>query len=347
MKNFKTNNKKICITTSSALAGVLLITTFAGCTKKEPDKSDNMTVETITSSTFSSTATESITETSSSETYNFVWDYNASIEFDAYLNSKFNINISKYVMYYGFTDEFCQCFTDFCKKKYSLDCDSVPVSKANYFLDYINDSIHHDKNDDYDYFKMTKLDTENARVGTFSNKLIMSYLVQNRIPFGSRIPLDNLKSLMEGEVYTYDLGLRELNQDPKLGNYPSDHKYSKGQLFDLLRKYNFAIYYLCIDYSVKSGNVFDKIESFDKCNEHLKKFYGENAPQIGQVITPEQYEKIWGEKVLDLSYIQGAVMQVPQETMASPVSYIDYNNYNVYYNPNYNMYSEEDTGRSR
>ena len=348
MKNFKVNNQKLCITSSSVLAGVMLITTFTGCMKKDPEKTDTSfsdPTESYTSST--SFTTETSVETSVKETLNYTWDDNASREFDAYLNNRLHISVAKYIIYYGFTDEFNQVFTDFCNKKYGLNCKSVSEAEANYFYSYIHDKLYHNNNDDFNYFKWTKLDKEDVNVGTFSNKMIMSYLVQNQIPLGSRIPLDNLKSIMGDEVYTYDQGLTELIKDPKIGNYPSDHKYTKGQLFDALKNYNFAVYYLCVDYSIKTGNPFDKIESFDKCNEHLKKFYGENAPQIGQIITPEQYEKIWGEKVLDLSYIQGAVMQVPQETMASPVSYIDYNNYNVYYNPNYNMYSEEDTGRTR
>ena len=116
---------------------------------------------------------------------------------------------------------------------------------------------------------------------------------------------------MGAEVYTYDQGLRELIADPKLGNYPSDHKYTNGQLFDLLKEYNFFVYYLCVDYSIKSGIPQEDLSVFAKCNEHLKKFYGENAPQIGQVVTPEQYEKIWGEKPLDISYIPGALVNPP------------------------------------
>ncbi|MBR5662293.1 MAG: hypothetical protein IKX00_01415 [Bacilli bacterium] len=348
MKTFKSNNQKLLITSSSALAGIILVTTFAGCTRKDPDTSNDSTLNpTDTYNTAIDVTTDTTLDSSTNETYNFTWDDNASKEFDTYLNSRLHISITKYVLYYGFTDEFNQVFTDFCNKKYGLNCKSVPESKANYFLNYIHDKLYHNCNDDFEYFKLTKLDKEDINVGTFSNKLIMSYLVQNQIPLGSRVPLDNLKSIMGDEVYTYDQGLSEIIKDPKIGNYPADHKYTKGQLFDALKRYNFAVYYLCVDYSIKTGNPFDKIESFDKCNEHLRKVYGENAPQIGQKITPEQYEKIWGEPVLDISYIQGAVVQTPQETMASPISYIDYDNYNVYYNPNYNMTSEEERGRSR
>ena len=233
------------------------------------------------------------------------------MEFDEYLKNKLQISVAKYVIYYGFTEDLNNVFTAFCNKKYGLDCKSVPFKKANYFLDHTTTgTITHNKRDDYEYFKLTALD-EDANRGTFRNKLIMSYLVHNKIPFGTRIPLDNLKSLMGAEVYTYDQGLRELNADPKLGNYPSDHKYTKGQLFDLLKKYNSAVYYLCVDYSIKSGIPQEDLSVFAKCNEHLKKFYGENAPQIGQVVTPEQYEKIWGEKPLDISYIPGALVSPP------------------------------------
>jgi hypothetical protein len=43
-------------------------------------------------------------------------------------------------------------------------------------------------------------------------------------------------------------------------------------------------------------------------NDLLKQYYGDNAPQIGQLITREQYIAIFGEEPLDLSYIPGVVV---------------------------------------
>lgn len=89
------------------------------------------------------------------------------------------------------------------------------------------------------------------------------------------------------------------------------YKQGKDSDIFLLKHYNKALYYLCIDYSIRSGDPQEKIEVFAICNQHLKTFYGENAPQIGEVVTPEQYEKIWGEKPLDISYIPGAIVNLP------------------------------------
>ena len=291
---------------SIVLACSLLI---SGCSQVAV--STNTTITTVNTSS-TTTAEVTTTTTYNAADYPFTWDYYASLEFDEYLKNKLQINVSKYVIYYGFTDELNNIFTAFCNKKYGLDCKSVPFKKANYFLDTTTDgTIYHNLSDDYDYFKLVMLDKENVRHGPFANKLIMSYMVQNKIPFGTRIPLDNLKSLMGDEVYTYDIGLKETIKDPKIGTYPSSHRYTNGQLFGALRKYNSFIYYLCVDYSIKSGNPQDDISVFAKCNEHLKKFYGENAPQIGEIMSPEQYEKIWGEKPLDISYIPGALINLP------------------------------------
>ena len=346
MKKFKTNNNKLLITSSSALSSIILVTTFTSCNVEKINNSDSSIDQSsnqITSSdVIIDTTTESTTET---EVYNFIWEYNDTLEFEKYIQKRFNTSIQYYIVNLGITKEFEQAFTDFNNSKRGENFRNVPISKANYFYDYICPDVkRHQKRDEFDYFKSTQLNKDRAYTGTFANKLIMSYLVQNNIPFGTRVPLENLKALMGDQVYNYDMGNEIILNNQKLGNYNA--KYSEAELFVLLRRYNFSIYYMCEDYQIKSGNPLDNVEVFIKINDHLKKVYGENAPQIGQKITPEDYEKIWGEPVMDISYIQGSVVQVPQETLASPISYIDYDNYTVYYNPNYNMY-EEETGRSR
>lgn len=259
----------------------------------------------------STTTTAEVTTTTSYNPadYPFIWDYNANVEFDKYLESKIHISMQRYVQYFGFDEVLQQHFTDFCNRKYGLNSNSVPFSKANYFYDYVNDLNGHHKNDDYDYFKATLLNKECVNVSMFANKLVMSYLVQNKIPFGTRIPLENLKAIMGEDVYTYDPGLSEMYKDMQLGNKPRTYKYSAGQLYDLLKQYNYAVYLMCVDEQIKTGNPVDNIQAFEIHNKHLISFYGENAPQIGEVVSPEQYEKIWGEKSLDISYIQGALVK--------------------------------------
>lgn len=264
----------------------------------------------------STTTTAEITTTTSynAADYPFTWDNQATEDFNKYVKRKYNISLHSYAIEIGFTDELNKAFTDFINERWGTNYSSVPFKKANFFFNWICPDANNNYKDRYDIFKASFLNKERVFNGGFANKLIMSYLVQNKIPFGSRISLENLKALVGEQVYTYDAGNKKILQNPKLGNYDSSYKYSKEELFVCLKRYNFDVYYMSIEYPekrIKSGNPLEDLEAFDKCNQFFIEFYGESAPKVGQVITPEQYEKIWGEKPLDISYIPGAIVNLP------------------------------------
>ena len=353
MKKYNLNNNEhvMIITSSAILTGTLMLTTLSSCSRinKETDNSMSRDIN-ISSESESSISSEHSTssENTTTESYDFTWEHYDTEQFEKIVKNEFGTSIRRYIVYYGFTDEFSNAFTKYVNSKWNTNYKSVPFKKANYFFDHIMsiDDVRH-RYDSYDNFKLKCLDNEKDWLSIFNNKLIMSYLIQNQIPFGERIQVDNFKSLMGEKSYVYNNPDEILVANPKTGNYNNSYKYNKLELNELLIRYNAVIFTLAADNSIKTGNLSEKPEVVELYNQHLKKFYGENAPQIGQVMTKEQYIAIFGEEPLDISYISGAIMQTPQETMASPVSYIDYDNYNVYYNPNYDMTGEDDRGRSR
>lgn len=345
------NDRALLITSTSILTGTMLVTTLSSCSKIE--KQTNISMDpTVTNGyesvepSYSSDVSNTI-ETSETESYDFIWEYDETEAFEKIVHKKYNMSIAQYICSYGFTDDLNRSYTDFINGRFAKNYKSVPFKKANYFFDYINrdyDVRHYF--DDFEHFKKGCLRNDKARLSGFNNKVVLSYLIQNDIPLGELVPIENFKSIMGDDLYKYDPTLKTIGQNPKTGNYERSYVYNKNELVELLQAYNGVIYKLCTDNSIKTSNLFEKPEVVELYNKHLGQFYKIDI-KLGQKLTKEQYIAMYGEEPLDLSYIQGAVMQVPQETMARPVSYIDYNNYNVYYNPNYNMYSEEDTGRTR
>lgn len=72
--------------------------------------------------------------------------------------------------------------------------------------------------------------------------------------------------------------------------------------------------YIYYTHGIKDHDLLFKTDLVEILNQHLVQFYGQNAIQIGQVPTKEQYRAIFGEDPLDLSYIPGAVVNDAQVT---------------------------------
>lgn len=350
----RNNNKRLIVCSTSILAGTLMISSCSISLKKDINQSTDLSDQynTNTLGTYGSDNEPSKTESSSSlnipKNANYLWDNNKTKDFSNYVNKKLGIELAGYVKCYGFTNDLNKVYTQYINENYSTDYDMVPFSASNYFYTYLVSDAEMKRYRKYEIFCARFLNNEKCTKGTFNNKLIISYMIQNSIPFGTRIDVNNFKNIDQNFINIgKEYNLEYYSNHYKLGNYDKSYKYSSGELIGILKHYNNSLCYIYYSEGIKDQDLLKNQELCDIFNEHLKQFYGDNAIQIGKVPTKEQYIAIFGEEPLDLSYIPGAVMQVPQETMASPVSYIDYNNYNVYYNPNYNMYSEEDTGRSR
>ena len=61
---------------------------------------------------------------------------------------------------------------------------------------------------------------------------------------------------------------------------------------------------------INAGEIADNPEELERVNGYLIRFFGDNAPQVGECITREQYIAIFGEEPIDLSYIPGAIVEL-------------------------------------
>lgn len=351
--NFKKNEKKLTISSTSILIGTLLISSCSSFTKGGTTENSESNLSDNTNTSYSDVTSADITQTEPTKEYNkkynFMWDERGTKEFSNYVKKKLGIGLRTYILYYGFTDELNKVYTEYIDLTYNINDGPYDFSCSNkFYIDMTFICPDKQKYRNYGSFRTRFLWDEMITNNTFRNKLILSYLINNNIPLGSRISIESFESLDKDYIHAgmqYDL--EYFDKYPNFGNFDKSYRYSSGELIGALQQLNCSLCYIYYTEGLKDQDLFADPELCEILNGNLKKFYGENAIQIGKVPTKEQYMAIFGEEPLDLSYIPGAVMQVPQETMASPVSYIDYNNYNVYYNPNYNMYSEEEKGRSR
>ncbi len=300
----------------SLLSG-LLITTMLLSACNSSVSTSGQTDNSVNGSAASS-ITESTTETSEpTENYSFTWTDKENVDFDEIIEKKFNIGLSSYIIYFGFTDELRSEYTDFVNKRFGTNYESVSFAKSNYFFaHFARGGMSRDKFRDYKYFNMISFDSADIMNGTLNNKLIMSYLIQNGIPLGQRVSIESLKELVGDDVYHIDPINDVVMKARDLGNYNSSYQYSSTQLYGALGTYDTFITRLCSDARIKDFCLYGGRPEFDEIrnevipiyNSHLKKHYGENAPQFGVVITKDQYRAIFGEDPLDLSYIPGAVV---------------------------------------
>ncbi len=327
--NIKTNQQMLTVSSSSILAGIMLATTFVSCSKIDKEgiisgSEPTYTYESVTISNPTSSSATFLDITSESvedEVYSFTWEYDETEAFEKVVEEKFKLSISAYIGYYGFTNELNEEFTSFINNRFKSNYKSVPFKKANYFFDYImrGNSTRHFY-DEYDMFVRGCCNDKSFR-SAYKNKLIFSYLYQNKIIFGENVQLENFKAFMGNDLYNYDSGHPLVANDQMLGNYDRSYQYSKYELLELLQVYNGNNFGLCADNSIKTCNLFEKPEVIELYNQHLKTFYGENAPQLGQTITLEQYRTMFGEDPLDLSYIPGAVVNDSQVKGNAQVRY--------------------------
>ncbi len=310
----KINPIKLEIKFTSVMTAALMATTLASCTK-EIDQTSTLTDKpnvvsdlTDTSEVVISTDFSSLPSTESTESYDFTWEYDETEDFEKVVNSKFNMSIASYICCYGFTQDLNDVYTNFINKRFGTDYKCVPFKKANYFFDYINrDYSVRQRFNDYEEFRHVCFNKDDAILSVFNNKLILSYLVQNKIPLGKPIPIENFKTLMGDELYTYDCHLKLLCKNPETGNNDISYRYSKEELLELMQVYNRTIYRLCVDNSIKTCDLFEKTEVIELYNQFFKEFYGFDI-KLGDVLSVEDYIKMMKENPLDISYIDGAIV---------------------------------------
>lgn len=352
---FINREEKLKIISASLLAGTFLI---SGCSNNlNKNNNGDKTVSTGESVINSSAVTEnieSLPETSETiaepKTYDIMWGDTASQDFSNYLEKKLGINLKAYVHIFGFTDELNIIYSEYMEKNYSTE-GRVSFKTSNYFFTFVDtcESSGRRMYRDYEFFSGRYFNKDNCLNGTFVNKFIMSYLCQNNIRLGYMIPVDNFKLVNQDYInicLKYDVNTYLKNQ--QLGNFNNGYAYSSEETIALMKLYNNSLCYMYYSESAKDQDLLSKPEAVEAFNQNLKTYYGPNAPQIGQVVTVEQYRAMFGEDPLDLSYIPGAVVQETPVKGAAKVR-VDYNssydNYDVYYTEPY--YGDESSGRGR
>lgn len=295
----------------SLLSGLLITTMLLSACNSSVStsgQSDNSIKGTAESAITESTSETSET-TEEAKVYDFMWGDTASKDFSNYLEKTLGMNLATYVHCFGFTDDLNEIYSEYMEKNYGTE-GKVSFKTSNYFFTFLDtcDAQGKRKYRNFDLFEARYLSDKKCLNGTFNNKFIMSYLCQNELKLGYTIPVDNFKKISADYVgickqFNLDYYINKL----ELGNQ-NNHNYSVEETLALMKLYNSNMLYIYFSESMKDFDILSKPEAVEAFNQHLKKFYGENAPQIGQVVTVEQYRTMFGEDPLDLSYIPGAVV---------------------------------------
>jgi len=231
--NYKNVKGKLTMISTSLLTGTIMITTMASCTKENPTTSNNIDISnsSVVTTTETNASGEIIDPTQTTETtlslesYTFPWEDDESYDFDNFVKEKYGIYLAEYLLYFGFTEELSVDFTNFVNDRFKTNYEMVPFKKANYFYNYIATSPTHDFYSDYQVFEIRFLSDHNFFNIVFNNKLVLSYLAQNNIPFGYKVPIENLKALVGEDVYTCNIS-KEIFENEKFINYEDNQTFS-------------------------------------------------------------------------------------------------------------------------
>ena len=306
--SFKTKNSKERIIAMS-LVGTILLSAIAGCSKKPDQETIDISSTSVGTNIISTDVSGSeITEvTPTPVSYDFVWTSDDTAEFSDYVRSIMGERgLGDYLMRYGFTAELNIIFTNYVNAKYNMNYEYVPFSKPSYFSSISSqDKVHNFG--EYQGFKKYFLTEDDAVMNSFCNRLIMSYLIENEIPFGTMVPIENLKALQVEDMYNMD-AVDVVCNDLKLGNYDSSHTYTNEDLYSLLVIYNLKVSVLCGWSGTYSLNPLDSQELCNMCNGYFEQYYGNDTLQMGKVLTKDDFAKLFpGYEMNDISYIPGAI----------------------------------------
>ena len=296
----------------SLLSG-LLITTMLLSACNSSVSTSGQTDNSVNGSAASS-ITESTTETNETteepKMYDIMWGDTASKLFSDYLLSKVGMDLATYVHYFGFTDNLNILYSEYMEINYGTE-GRVSFLTSNYFFSYLDtcDAEGKRRYRNYDIFAARYFDSEICFNGTFNNKLIMSYLCQNNLKLGYMIPEVNYKSISTDYLnICKEFDIDYYINNSSLGTFGNNHVYTLEETLASMVIYNNNMCYIYFSESMKDFDIMSKPEAVEAFNQNLKTYYGPNAPQIGQVVTVEQYRAMFGEDPLDLSYIPGAVV---------------------------------------
>ena len=311
-KKGRTKNIKII---SSVVTVTTLLTSGCNLFKQtnQTDISPSSTDTTVTTE-FTGFIEETMPTYDPSVVYDFEWTNEDSEQFSAYVETKIGMGLIGYVNVFGYTQELNSTLTEYVNEKFSKNYEVVPFSEVNFFRSFVafkDAGTYYYKFRDYDAFCQRYLDENSIFDGTFNNKLIISYLIQYKIPFGSRVPVENLKYFYGDDVYS----VIDESYTDYMYKYRTDFceksEYTKQEYLYALAWYNCRINNLAFSEGIPTRSfVYYEAEDEEKVkeaielyNDHLKIFYGTNAFQFGIIPTREQYIAIYGEEPMDLSYL--------------------------------------------
>ena len=301
------------------IATVLLSSACSNAGDRQTDQSGPENIDTTTTTESTITVETSYEIPDSLEEYEFSWSDEDSEGFEKYIQENcYGILLRQYIVRFGYTNELNDMLTEYVNTTFGKSYDYVPFSKVKYFRSYISvkevNTYHVYR--DYEFFCKNYCNNKESWSSSFNNKLVFSYLIQNNIPFGEKIPIEYIQNFLDKETaYTY-YDVEKIFSLPDLGNGDSSYKYKPTDVCLLLLDYNNCICSLCAAEGIPVRSFFHNDPEFKEeteeaikiYNDLLKQYYGDNAPQIGQLITREQYIAIFGEEPLDLSHIPGVVI---------------------------------------
>ncbi len=320
-----------------SLQSLILIGSLLLCGCAQTGSGTGTNVQETTTAVTTETTAETTPETTPAPTptpavYDFKWADLQFSEFSRIVNARYgNLTLKEYIVCYGgFDQDLQEMLTVYVNDHYGKEYETVPFAAVNYLRKGLFSGLSsaYKLKNNYKGFAKLYLNRNGVDKSSFKNKLVMSYLIQNNIPFGERIPAANLMQIRENvDLSKYSTKTYLKNKSKfQTGNFKSTYQYSPEDLLTVLTYYNRSISNICVDYRVMNLVIDTDEEKFaedskaltELCNGYLTKHYGDNAPQIGKSLTKEQYTAIFGEEPLDLSYIPGGVFDQSKTPRKEP-----------------------------
>ena len=266
---------------------------FAGCTADAPESSSDTSVL-VTETTAETTAESSSEETEPEVVYDFVWEEREEGYFNIYLVNNLGCSLPEYLRRFGLTDELGVYLTEFVNAYYRKEYGNVPFSVVGN-LGFDSGSPYRQFEEHPENFSKYLLSGKDLKTNIFANQVLFSYLTQNQIPFGTKVPIENMRDLLGAKIYTLDTDAY-IKKNFSKEKFDGSKKYSAEGLFTILAVYNTTV-----------GNLDEEPASIEIVDKLLKEHYGDKAPHVGEVMTPERYKELFGKEQISLSYIPGAV----------------------------------------
>ena len=291
------------------LAASMLIT---ACNSASVPSDTTTLSETTTVVMSETTVPPTSTPTPTPVVYDFKWNDDAAKSFESYFEGKYGFyNLIGYINVFGFTDDLNRTFTDFVNSYYGRDYQTVPFSRVKYFSALIINSEDNSVYDSYENFNNAVVNLKYTEYGPFNNKLLLSYLIANKIAFGDMVPIENIKAILGDEIY--DFGCKSYYKEyPHIPNNDNLENSTNYDLAAIIEIYNSKLSMLCNDKRITDRRLNDHPEVYEIYNDNLSKFYYESYetdsfPHFNEIITEDDYYHMFGENPLDLSYIPGAI----------------------------------------